>query len=47
MEKLPCRLSMGECAGPATVEGADVSSSLGELNKGKSLNGVLLKLRVV
>lgn len=47
LEQLLLRHSVGDSAGPVTLEGADVSSSLGELNRGKSLKGVLLKLKVV
>lgn len=47
LEQLLLRQSMGESVGPVALEGADVSSSLGELNRGQSLKGVLLKLKVV
>ena len=47
LEQLLGRCLTGDSAGPATLEGADVSSSLGELNRGKSLKGVPLKLKVV
>lgn len=47
LEQLLRTISMGVSFGRGTLAGAVVSNSLGELNKGNSLNGVLLKLKVV
>ncbi|KAG7225641.1 hypothetical protein INR49_005048 [Caranx melampygus] len=47
LEQLLRRGSVGESVGPVALGGADVSSSLGELKRGQSLKGVLLKLNVV